>query len=339
VSEVDAFKIKAASEAWDELKLAGEGVANTIAAHVAPYLQAAIDKVLEWADSGDGLKAHVGAAQEYVGEGIGVVSDSVEGAIAGFHAISAVALSFASAAVGAFDEVGQTLVNLINLAPGMHASWSSTVHGVREAIDGLRDSEFQAAHDSFKAWSQGSAGTAVRGWFHDIDDASGEAAAAMAKHADDMRSHVGDLGDALHDLGEENAKTWDSLAKRVNEETRTPLEKFRAHLAEYQHLLQTGRIDADTYARAVTKAQEEMAKGGPHAGGKEHGPDLLRAGSAEALAMRYDLGRSQQLQQDVPRQQLAEAQRSNQLLLDLKNAVIDQNQQQQNTSTDPGVDL
>lgn len=63
-----------------------------------------------------------------------------------------------------------------------------------------------------------------------------------------------DLKAALADL--------DQQARRVFESTRTPLEKFREEMLSLNGLVQSGRIDMDTYGRAVADAQDALKAAG-----------------------------------------------------------------------------
>jgi hypothetical protein len=63
----------------------------------------------------------------------------------------------------------------------------------------------------------------------------------------------------------ESFKRMQSLmeaGKRVFEETRNPAEILAARIEHLNELVSVGAIDWDTYARAVTKAQEEFSKSG-----------------------------------------------------------------------------
>lgn len=60
------------------------------------------------------------------------------------------------------------------------------------------------------------------------------------------------LSNAKKEMGE-----FESLAKRVIDSTRTPMEKYKETMGQLQTLQAKGMIDAETYARATTQAAEQ----------------------------------------------------------------------------------
>jgi len=75
---------------------------------------------------------------------------------------------------------------------------------------------------------------------------------------------------------------YQDRAKRIFDQTRTPLEKFNSTMDELNNLLQMGEISWDTYGRAKKAALEQLDAGGPTGG-----PQMLEAGSAAAQRFVY----------------------------------------------------
>ena len=98
-----------------------------------------------------------------------------------------------------------------------------------------------------------------------IENAIGNVKARLKTHFDDMQKsmeqafHVNpstfkNLGDAQEGMFNKIS----SSARKVYEETRTPMEQFKAKLAEVNQLLNLGAIDVETYERKVQQLNSEL---------------------------------------------------------------------------------
>ena len=98
-----------------------------------------------------------------------------------------------------------------------------------------------------------------------IENAIGNVKARLKTHFDDMKKsmeqafHVNpstfkNLGDAQEGMFNKIS----SSARKVYEETRTPMEQFKAKLAEVNQLLNLGAIDVETYERKVKQLNSEL---------------------------------------------------------------------------------
>ena len=98
-----------------------------------------------------------------------------------------------------------------------------------------------------------------------IENAIGNVKARLKTHFDDMKKsmeqafHVNpstfkNLGDAQEGMFNKIS----SSARKVYEETRTPMEQFKAKLAEVNQLLNLGAIDVKTYERKVEQLNSEL---------------------------------------------------------------------------------
>ena len=98
-----------------------------------------------------------------------------------------------------------------------------------------------------------------------IENAIGNVKARLKTHFDDMKKsmeqafHVNpstfkNLGDAQEGMFNKIS----SSARKVYEETRTPMEQFKAKLAEVNQLLSLGAIDVETYERKVQQLNSEL---------------------------------------------------------------------------------
>lgn len=98
-----------------------------------------------------------------------------------------------------------------------------------------------------------------------IENAIGNVKARLKTHFDDMKKSMEQafhfnpstfktLGDAQEGMFNKIS----SSARKVYEETRTPMEQFKAKLAEVNQLLNLGAIDVETYERKVQQLNSEL---------------------------------------------------------------------------------
>lgn len=86
-------------------------------------------------------------------------------------------------------------------------------------------------------------------------------------------------------------KELDDEAARVMEDNLLPFEKYQKELDKLSDLLLMGKIDWDTYNRAVTKAKDELNK--PVDAGNLQAPDLIQSGTAQAADLLAQIEASQ----------------------------------------------
>ena len=98
-----------------------------------------------------------------------------------------------------------------------------------------------------------------------IENAIGNVKARLKTHFDDMKKsmeqafHVNPS--AFKNLGHAQEGMFNKIsssARKVYEETRTPMEQFKAKLAEVNQLLNLGAIDVETYERKVHQLNSEL---------------------------------------------------------------------------------
>lgn len=72
---------------------------------------------------------------------------------------------------------------------------------------------------------------------------------------------------SLQKLGEQyaNANIKGTVLKQVFEQTRTPLEQFRAEIEKLNIAFDYGKTNPETYARAIAQAQSRLAQANPYA--------------------------------------------------------------------------
>jgi len=82
-----------------------------------------------------------------------------------------------------------------------------------------------------------------------------------ARSMEKLESETTDVGKASRKAAAEEAKLGRE-AKRVYEQTRTPMEAHKNRLNQLSKMVKTGKIDQQTYGRAVAASQKQLTEAG-----------------------------------------------------------------------------
>lgn len=325
VNSVDAAKIEMANDAVDRLGAFITGVANKIAAELSPYITVIADKLVSVGTEGVNAGSIVTTAIEMVAKGIAYATDYLELFKAGWYSLKAGVLAVAGGFIKSIDLIGQGLVALANLIPGVEMEWTSSFS---EMADSFASDAVQAADEAGKAWDKFSSGensAAVGAFFDEVRTKANEAAAAAAKAAQAPPPIPLDNLEDEDKAQKEAAKRYEEMekaAKQYYDATRTPAEKYAAEIERINELLLSGALDPDTAQRAAdaaAKTLKEATKGAQTQIEATAGPGLLQAGSVELSSL---VARSQrdQFAQDTQKQMVDEQQTTNETLAAIKAA-------------------
>jgi len=102
------------------------------------------------------------------------------------------------------------------------------------------------------------------------------ASGATAEQTEEAKKLLSTLDEL--EAAKDRQKELDNLAAQVMEDNILPFEKYQQQLDQLSDLLLMGKIDWETYQRAVTKAKDELDR--PADLGELDSPKLLEAGSA-----------------------------------------------------------
>lgn len=207
VSRVDAAKVEAANDAITRAGAVIQGIGSKIAVELAPYIEAAANKMIELATSGEGLKNKVGPALEYVVQGIAAVADAAadlkvvwDFTILGIEALT---LGMVSAIIQGIEQVLQS----INELAGTELSLGDEAKSFASNID---DDLKSKVADINAELAKPPPSVAILSTFKEIKDKAQEAADAVAK------THGGNGGgDAPVAENPEIKKTTDALKEQV----------------------------------------------------------------------------------------------------------------------------
>lgn len=259
-NRVDAAKVEAANDSITRMRTVFEGVGNTIAIAVAPYVEALAAKITEMSSSGNIAGDVIAKAMKFVSGAIGVVLDLVDMGRLGFKALQIAALLFAQVASTAIAGLAGLAENLPEWLGGGVAT---NVADFAQQFSGAIGQEIARIENEMSDILVAQSNSEkVAAAFYGIESAAQKSAEAIAANAQKMVDSRGAVENATRQLDEqaEALKNLKSEAERVYEATRTPLEKYEAQIGKLSELLNAGLIDWDTYGRAVNMAREELER-------------------------------------------------------------------------------
>lgn len=172
-----------------------------------------------------------------------------------------VAETSAQKILGAFDIVGRAAATTAHF----FASLAREAAALWEVLKAPNVDQLTVAWQRFREEGQRSQQglDAIGTSFRDFREQAGMlaqhmATASMAVQVSTapMIASAKSINDAIR-IGEQLFKQYEAAAKSVFENTRTPMEAYGLEIAKISVLLQTGRIDAETFGRAQAQAAEK----------------------------------------------------------------------------------
>ena len=317
VNTIDAAKVEAAADAFDRVSSMITGAANAAAIELAPYLEAVANQLVEIGMAGGGMGSMVTTAIEGVAKGIAYAADYLELFKAGWYLLEAGVLAVAGGLIKSIDYVGQGLVSLMNLLPGVNIEWTSSFSDMADSFANDVIAATDKAGAAFDKFSSGENSAKVGAFFDDVRKKADEAAKAQAEKPKPMSGLVNT--DEQDKVIEDQKKAYEKLkseAERYYEATRTPAEKYAAEIEKINELLLAGVLDKDTAQRAADAAATTLKDATKTAMSEPvtlEAPQLLQAGSAAAASFVAKIGREQQAQ-DQQKEMVAEQKTANDTL-------------------------
>lgn len=251
LSAIDAAQVQQANDALKTVGDVLEGVVLRAAVELAPYIEGLAKEFVGVATEGGGVARYVVPAVELVAQSVAYCADLVELFKGAWHVLKAGVLAFAVESLERIDELGRGLVKLINLIPGVSATWDREFSGMVAALRQQVSDELDAAGDAWNNFADGKTSQAVSRWFEDVKRQSLDAAQATAAAGDKSSTAFKGMGkaseqlkqvtDALGQLRQEVEQFGMSeLQKKLAEFSANPAAT-KEQIAEYEQLLDTLR--------------------------------------------------------------------------------------------------
>lgn len=225
-SRLDAAKVEAANASMKRLQAVFEGAAQTLAIQLAPFIEAAANKLAEFGMSGDGAGKKVVNAFEWVLTAVAKLADYFELLKAGWYGMKGVA---AAAIFGVVKSLAVLISGVEWLSnklsrKGHETHYADSFHALADALKGETKEAFDKAGESFDKFEKGVNATAVTQTFNEIRAKADENAKAVADNAENMRGAGAAADDWANKL-----KQAEENAKKIT----TTLEELHKQLAEF----------------------------------------------------------------------------------------------------------
>lgn len=222
---VDAAQVEAANDAIQKVRNVLTGVATQLAIKLAPFITAMADKLSELAMQGSGAAGFIIDGFEMVVSGIAKATDYLNLFKAGWHLLRAGVIAPIGGIIKAVDLVGKSVVELLNLLPGVEMQWTATFSAMADSmIQDAADAATQAKA-AFDSFNKGENATAAAAFFDDLRSKARTAAEEAAKAKTNYGGLVEEIAEGIDysgipDADKEISEVFDAMernASRVQE--------------------------------------------------------------------------------------------------------------------------
>jgi hypothetical protein len=254
LDRVDAAKIEAANDRLSDMKIILEGVAAKIGVEVAPYIDAMINKFVDMGFTGQGAAQHIVNGVSWITQAIAEASDYLYLFESVWYGLQAGITYAIRGIIQPVKELGDALVYLASLAGYEMAN------PVKEFADGLvieAEAAWGKAMDAADKFNAGTNSQKAGQWFAEVKTNAQAAAVAISQAAEKKRDLMG--GATMQDGGLlERMKELGKLAKKMFEDTRTPMEKFKTQMLDAGEAFMAGLTDMETFDRYAKMLQKTL---------------------------------------------------------------------------------
>lgn len=171
-NRIDAAQVEEANDSFSKLFKVMDGIGQKLAVELSPFISAATQALTQMATEGSGVGEKVVDALEWIVSGIASMADWLELGRAAWNFFKAGVLTVAAGVVKAIDLIGEGIVAVLNLLPGVELEWTDTFHTMADSM----------AQDIIAASDE--AGAALERFD------KGENSAKVAKAFDDIRANA-----------------------------------------------------------------------------------------------------------------------------------------------------
>ncbi len=250
--DVGATKARMVTAALTKVNEASTAWGNQLAIALAPYIELVTTRWMEWYTAVS-MTESVSKYLGYVAKGVGLVADIVQVLKLAFLGLQIGATAVITGIIKGLSYFGKAVEKVVNLMPGWHVSFTSTLDVMAEDLTRLADTQIA----NFKTeLAKPPASEGITSFFESVKKGADDSAKAMLASA----KATDHLGDSFADLNLAEQK-----AKSLIEASKSPLTKYKEEMASLGKLLKAGFIDQTVFNSASAEAfktlREDSAKG------------------------------------------------------------------------------
>lgn len=253
VNRVNAKQIENANDAYDRMGKALQGIGNTIAVTIAPFIEVLTNKLTnKLADVNKELKqtnlllSSIGAILDVIGRAWSFLAGVFKLAASNLAIAYFVALKLGEA----IARVTQLFNPLLDMTATIEA-FKNEADAARMSIEDLGRSSIQSFADAFGKDNP------AQDFLNDVADAAANARKQIESMGQSIETAIDT--DAM-EAAVDGMKELEQFARRLFEQTRTDEERFAEQVKRIEEAFREGLIDEDTYRRALEQAQDMIRK-------------------------------------------------------------------------------
>ena len=198
LSAIDSAKVEEADDALDKMGMAVQGVWNTLAVKLSPFLTAGIEQLLDWGQTGAQAASHIAQSMGWVLDGIGLAVDGVNVLKTAFHSINMVVAEMTAYFLEGIDKI-LAGVDYVAKQFGQSSNLSGSMTEWAKSFRAVAVEELDAAQSAFNRIGKGA--QTVRTLVDDIERKSTDRAKTAADKAAQLAMPGAIGGIAAKDTG------------------------------------------------------------------------------------------------------------------------------------------
>jgi len=266
ISRIDAAKIEAALEAGEMSAKVFEGLGNTLAIAVAPYIEAIQMEFVESAVAANGFRDVVSTGMAVTATAVGLVADTIHGMKAVWLGVQLAAATFVAATLSNLELLYQGVAKVAGVLPGLNgdidqnsgiALWARNARIVANGLgEDLRNLAMQEMPSN-----------KVQQWFIDIEQQAEASARDVANYQESItkksaKSRLVALNNQLMmetETVQQSFERREDLAKKAFERNKKVIDGARAHVSQ-QLYSEAMANNLAAYQSKLAEIAEEKAK-------------------------------------------------------------------------------
>jgi len=265
--EVDARKVEEANDAILKLTTVAEGMGNTLAISVAPFITKIADKMGDFIKASGGIDTLVKGSLTDLSVIVGQTVDLLKLGQAAWNLFSATARVAIAAIISPLVKLDQQTRSLLKLL-NKDVADKGLISLFSEQLLKDAETDIKKAEEAFKDFEEAALSRKLSGFLAEVKEESTEIANTIEKSkksqqglTDATKEHAKALEETVR-IEKQRADEFARVLKeadRIFEETRTPLEKIEAEIIRINELFGAGGFEGieGAFDRKIQQLEDE----------------------------------------------------------------------------------